>query len=235
MKYRHIIFLLMTFIILMSISGCHSNSVKDIDGNVYRTVTIGTQVWMKENLRTSRYNDGTAIPLVAGSDAWVNMKSAAFCWFNNEETNKEVYGALYNWHVISTGKLCPEGWHVPEDSEWVKLRAFLEKDGFGEDTGDKLKEAGTSHWKSPNSEANNKSGFTALPGGYRSYNGSFNFLGIAGYWWSSTEYMAATSYFWNLRYKFSYVYKYISDKTNGFSVRCIKDQPSERRQIESLN
>lgn len=206
------------------LTGCNTNSVKDIDGNVYKTVTIGTQVWMKEDLKTTRYNDGTLIPLVSDNEAWAELTGPGLSWYNNDQANKKVYGALYNWYTVGTGKLCPEGWHVPADSEWIKLKGFLEEDGFDEDTGNKLKEAGTSHWKSPNSEADNESGFTALPGGYRSYNGSFNYLGISGYWWSSTEYKETTVCLWNLRYKFSYIYRNIGEKTNGFSVRCLKDQ-----------
>lgn len=206
--------------------GCNSNTSKDIDGNKYKTITIGTQIWMKENLKTTRYNDGTPIPMESDNEEWIKLNSPAFCWYNNELINKEIYGALYNWHAVNTGKLCPEGWHVPADSEWFKLISYLEEDTFEENTGNKLKEAGTEHWKSPNDESNNESGFTALPGGYRSYNGSFNYLGISGYWWSSTEYMETTVYFWNLRYKSSNVFKYISEKTNGFSVRCMKDQTS---------
>ena len=224
MKYNDVKLLLMTFLWL-GLSGCNSNTLKDIDGNRYKTVTIGTQVWMKENLKTTRYNDGTPIPLVSDNEAWIELTSPAFCWHNNELANKEVYGALYNWHAVSTGKLCPQGWHVPVDSEWVRLKSFLDEDGFGEDTGNKLKEAGPSHWKSPNSEATDESGFTGLPGGYRSFNGSFNYLGVSGYWWSSTEYAGTTVYLWILRHKFNGFYRYISEKTNGFSVRCIKDQP----------
>lgn len=216
-------------LIWTGLTGCNTNSIKDIDGNVYKTVDIGTQVWMRENLKTTRYNDGALIPLVSDNEAWTELTGPAFSWYNNDLANKEIYGALYNWYPIATGKLCPKGWHVAADSDWMKLKSFLDEEGFGEDTGNKLKETGTSHWKSPNSEADNESGFTALPGGYRSFNGSFNYLGISGYWWSSTEYKETTVYFWNLRYKFSYVYKYIAEKTNGFSVRCLKDQqPSDK-------
>jgi len=212
-------------VLWIGINGCNTNRLKDIDGNAYKTVTIGTQIWMKENLKTTRYNDGTAIPLVTDYDSWVEMNAPAFCWYNNDSANKEVYGALYNWYAAETRKLCPEGWHVPADSEWTELVYFLDGPQFA---GDKLKEAGTSHWRSPSAEADNESGFTALPGGFRSYNGSFNYLGIAGYWWSSTETSETTVYFTNLRYKFGNVYRYISNETNGFSVRCVKDQrPSQ--------
>jgi hypothetical protein len=103
-----------------------SNLVKDIDGNVYDTVTVGTQTWMVENLKTTRYNDGTAIPLVTKSVAWETLSTPGYCWYNNDEsTYKAPYGALYNWYTVNTGKLCPTGWHVPGDSEWIVLIDFL--------------------------------------------------------------------------------------------------------------
>jgi uncharacterized protein (TIGR02145 family) len=209
----------------IGLTGCRTNSLKDIDGNVYKTVTIGTQVWMAENLKTTRYNDGTAIPLVTNFDTWSASTTDAYCWYNNDSTNKEVYGALYNWYTVNTKKLCPAGWHVPADAEWTTMANYLEGENVTDSklTGGKLKEKGTTHWKSPNTGATNESGFTALPGGYRSYNGSFNFIEISGYWWSSTEYSATNVYFWSIRYKYNLVYKYISDKPNGFSVRCLRD------------
>jgi uncharacterized protein (TIGR02145 family) len=224
MKYR-IVKLLFLTCLCAALSGCHSNTVKDIDGNRYKTVTIGTQVWMKENLKTTRYNDGTLIPLVTDYDAWTGLITPAFCWYNNDQANKNVYGALYNWYAVSTGKLCPVGWHVSDDSEWIEMKIALDGAGFSENAGGILKEAGTSHWKSPNTGANNKTGFTALPGGYRSYNGSYSYLGIYGYWWSSNQFMESNVYFWNLRYKSGLAFKYIAEKPNGFSVRCLKDSP----------
>ena len=219
MRYWKIKIFVITFLWL-GLTRCNTDTIKDVDGNKYKTVTIGNQVWMKENLKTTRYNDGSEIPLVTDYDLWTELTTPAFCWYGNDSTNKEVYGALYNWYAVETKKLCPEGWHVPADSEWVKLKDFLGESGIA---GDKLKEAGIAHWKSPNSEATNESGFSALPGGFRSFNGAFNYIWIAGYWWSSTEYTGTNVYFWNLRYKFSYLYKYIADKPNGFSVRCLKD------------
>jgi uncharacterized protein (TIGR02145 family) len=209
----------------IGLTGCRTNPLKDIDGNVYKTVTIGTQVWMAENLKTTKYNDGTAIPLVTNFDTWSASTIDAYCWYNNDSTNKEVYGALYNWYTVNTKKLCPTGWHVPADAEWTTMANYLEGENVTDSklTGGKLKEKGTTHWKSPNTGATNESGFTALPGGYRSYNGSFNFIEISGYWWSSTEYSATNVYFWSIRYKYNLVYKYISDKPNGFSVRCLRD------------
>jgi uncharacterized protein (TIGR02145 family) len=202
------------------LTGCHS-TVKDIDGNKYKIVTIGNQVWMKENLKTTRFNDGTPIPMVSDNDLWKSLTTPGFCWYNNDSTaNKNVYGGLYNWFTVSTGKLCPAGWHVPSDQDWMNLTANMQ--GI-DTTGGKLKEAGLEHWKHPNTSATNISGFTALPAGYRSFEGIFNLLGASGYWWTSTRYNDDNVMFWNLRYKFGSIYKYRSEKFCGFSVRCIKD------------
>jgi uncharacterized protein (TIGR02145 family) len=215
------VMLLAVVLALTGLTSCRTNSVKDIEGNVYKTVTIGTQVWMAENLRTTKYNDGTAIQVITDNDQWSKLTTAAYSWYNNDSTvTKKEYGALYNWNAVSTNKLCPAGWHVPSDAEWVTLTTFLE--GFGI-AGGKLKEKGTVHWKSPNKEANNKSGFTALPGGYRSYEGIFNSIGISGYWWCSTPYNEGSKLFWYLQYKFGNIYKSRSENSCGFSVRCVRD------------
>lgn len=218
------------FILLLSgLVGCQTNSVKDIDGNRYKTIKIGTQIWLSENLKTTTYNDGTPIPLVKGYDAWTELSTPAYCWYNNDSTNKEVYGALYNWYAVNTKKLCPEGWHVPTDEEWTELRIYLGEKG---DAGNALKESGTSHWKSPNSDASNTTGFTALPGGYRDYKGPFNLLRTDGYWWSSTEsyWYSSTdsastiSFYRNLRYDDADLFRNITDKSFGFCVRCLMNQ-----------
>lgn len=207
--------------------------VNDIDGNEYNTVTIGTQVWMSEDLKVTRYNDGTPIPQVTRNEDWASLTTPAFTWYNNDDTNREEYGALYNWHAVQTGKLCPEGWRVPSDEDWIELISAYESNSKA---GGALKEEGTDHWRSPNSGATNESGFTALPGGYRSYNGTFNLLRASGYWWSTTEdswYGAGNStgdtasttvIFYNLRYKEREFYRFISEKSNGFCVRCIMEQ-----------
>ena len=219
MKFRKLI-LINVLIAVVVFTGCKQGKLRDADGNKYKTVTIGEQVWMKENLRTTKYNDGTPIKMITDYDEWAGYTAPAYSWYNNDSTYKETFGALYNWYAVDTKKLCPAGWHVPVDSDWVKLVFYL---GNSEIAGDKLKAAGTYYWREPNSEADNSSGFTALPGGFRSYNGTFNYTGMAGYWWTSTEYSATNVYFYNLRYKFPNVYKFISEKNNGFSVRCIKD------------
>lgn len=215
-------------LLLIGLTGCQSNSVKDIDNNKYKTVKIGTQIWMSEDLKTTRYNDGTAIPIVTNYDSWADLTTAAYCWYNNDSTNKEVYGALYNWYAVNTNKLCPEGWHVPTDEEWNELMTSFGELGF---VGGTLKEAGTTHWRNPNTGATNESGFTALPGGYRSYNGTFNLLRAYGYWWSSTESswwkstkgLPSIVFHRNMQYDNAELIRYVSEKSNGFCVRCIMD------------
>ena len=200
-----------------------TETVTDSDGNVYNTVTIGTQVWLKENLKTTKLNDGTPIPLVTDQTAWSNLKTMGYCWFMNDEaTYGSDYGALYNWYAANNGKLCPQGWHVPTDAEWSTL---INHEGGENIAGGNLKEDGFSHWKSPNSGAINKSGFTARPGSYRSASGTFanSAFGEIGYYWSTTEYpadWAYNRYFYHDDTKVSRSYNY---KENGFSVRCIKD------------
>jgi uncharacterized protein (TIGR02145 family) len=208
------------FVLLgFGLTGCQNNRLKDYDGNVYKTVTIGTQVWMAEDLRTTRFNDGTAIPAVTDYDAWASLTTPAYSWYNNDSLNNHGSG-LYNWYAIATNKLCPEGWHVPTNEEWTLLGNYFGDAGAA---GGELKEAGTAHWKDPNEGATNSSGFTALPGGYRSYNGSFGFQGVSGHWWSATQYSDSVVYFWNMRYKSKGLYNHLSNKPNGFCVRCIQD------------
>jgi uncharacterized protein (TIGR02145 family) len=202
-------------------------TVIDIDGNVYHSVTIGTQVWMVENLKTTKYNDGTSIPLVTDSTAWElsgYLSTPGYCWYNDAVTYKNTYGALYNWFTVNTGKLAPAGWHVPTDAEWTTLTTYLGGDSVA---GRKIKETGTTHWNSPNTGATNESGFTGLPAGGRDYyfggGGSFYSLGHAGFFWSSSQ--DGTYYAWYryLDYGHASVGRYTNDKGSGFSVRCLKD------------
>jgi len=193
----------------------------DIDGNIYHTVKIGTQTWTVENLKTTKYNDGTAIPLVTDGTAWGNLTTGAYCWYNNDvNANKATYGALYNWYAVNTGKLAPTGWHVPTDAEWTTLSTYLGGDNV---SGGALKEAGTAHWASPNSGATNSSGFSALPGGYRYYNGYFYYIGSYGYWWSATETAASGAYYRYLFYDYSDLSRNSYFKSCGFSVRLVRD------------
>lgn len=198
-----------------------SGQLTDIDGNTYNTVTIGDQVWMKENLKVTKLNDGTDIPLVTDSDTWFQTSNPGCSWYGNDEaTYAATYGAMYNWYTVSTGELCPEDWHVPTDEEWTALTDYL---GGEEVAGSKLKETGTQHWESPNTDATNETGFTALPGGYRSNGGTFYSIGSTGNWWTSSA--KDEIYVWNRRMNanLSNVSRGNSNKNFGFSVRCIKD------------
>jgi len=165
-------------------------SVTDADGNIYSTVSIGKQVWMKENLKTTKYNDGTPIPNITDYTAWEALSTPSYCWYNNDAASyKAYYGALYNWYAVNTGKLCPTGWHVPIDIEWTILTTYLGGNGVA---GGKLKETSTIYWWSPNTGATNETGFTALPGGERNYDGSYLDVGSYGRWWSSTAIRTST-------------------------------------------
>jgi uncharacterized protein (TIGR02145 family) len=200
-------------------------SMADADGNVYKTVIIGTQTWMAENLKTTKYKDGTTgIPLEIDNNLWANLTGPAYCWYNNDEnTNKPLYGALYNWFTVNTGNLCPTGWRVPTDDEWTTLTTFL---GGESVAGGKLKESGTDHWLTPNTGATNESGFTARPGGYRyRLDGTFNDIGKLSYWWSSTEYIydASKAYYRELFNDQASVYREGATKTAGKYVRCLKN------------
>lgn len=192
----------------------------DIDGNEFDTVHIGTQVWMKENLRVTKYNDGTAIDLVTDNGEWFGLSTGAYCWYdNNGVAYEEVYGKLYNGYAVSSGKLCPSGWHVPTDAEWTILTDFL---GGTSVAGHKMREAGTEHWGNPNTGATNESEWTGLPGGRRVINGTFNSIKLDGVWWSSTN-NSSQLYNRQLEESNQNVIRAISSQRNGGSVRCIKN------------
>jgi uncharacterized protein (TIGR02145 family) len=212
--------LLIIIIVLFLLTGC-SNTLKDIEGNKYKTITIGKQEWMAENLKTTRFNDGTEIPLVDDNNSWAKLTTPAYSWyFNDQKEYKNTYGALYNWYAVSSEKLCPAGWHVASEEDWNVL--IINLDGLM-NAGGRLKAKGTANWKIPNTDATNETGFTALPGGYRSFEGAFNYIGVSGYWWSSTQYNESSVVFWNLRFRSATIYKYSGEKVCGFSVRCIKN------------
>jgi uncharacterized protein (TIGR02145 family) len=196
-------------------------TVTDADGNVYHTVKLGTQTWTVENLKTTKFNDGTSIPLVPDGTAWLNLATPGYCWYNNDATtNKATYGALYNWYAVNTGKLAPAGWHIPTDAEWDILSVYL---GGNNVSGGKLKEFGTAHWNSPNAGVTNESGFSALPGGCRLNDG--NFFGIGGYgsWWGATDFGASYAYNRSLGYDHDYLDRIDYYKSCGFSVRLLRD------------
>ena len=204
-------------------------TMTDQDGNVYKTVTIGKQTWMAENLRTTKYNDGTAIPNIIDNNEWSNTTTGAYCNYNNYDntsTNSLVtiatLGRLYNWYAVNTGKLAPKGWHVPSNAEWTQLVDYL---GGSEIAGGKLKEIDKTHWSFTNTGATNETGFTALPGGDRIYDGMFSSILVSGYWWSATESNPNAARAW-CRELFDDHSSIGSDDQSeevGYSVRCVKN------------
>lgn len=194
-------------------------TMSDIDGNIYKTVTIGTQTWMAENLKVTQYNDGSSIPNVTDNTAWSKLTTGALCDNENIALNSETFGKLYNWYAVNSGKLAPEGWHVPSDTEWTILADYL---GGVREAGAKLKETGTSHWVT-NAEATNESGFTALPGGYRDSRGVFVNIWYFNGWWSATEKDAIRALYRHVSGDSRIFYEGPNLKENGKSVRCVKD------------
>lgn len=212
----------------ISISGCDkdddttpSDPVTDHDGNTYATVRIGNQVWMKENLNVTHYNDGEAITLVTDSEVWEELSTPGYCWYDNDPENGEVYGALYNWHTVNTGKLCPTGWHVPSRDEWDEMTDLF---GGRDVAGGALKATGTEHWNAPNTGATNESGFTALPAGARSrVNGEFSNQGVTAYFWTSTYDYVYTAWPRLIFHDTVDMFSSFADQKTGMSVRCVKD------------
>lgn len=222
-------------------------TVSDFDGNNYKTILIGNQNWMAENLKVSHYADGTPIPFVSDDVEWSNLGTSgrAYCWYDNSSEFNDVLGALYSWPGVMNGAsgvsdssgmiqgVCPDGWHVPSDDEWKALEMEL---GMSQEVADKyewrgsyeggyLKEMGFSHWDNPNTSADNSSGFTALPGGFRSNTGIF--YGIrqyATFWTASIKAEGSTeSWYRALNFQKSHVYRYTVPGNRGASVRCVQD------------
>ncbi len=217
----------------------NEGTVKDVEGNVYKTVKIGRQVWMAENLKTKTLNDGSPIQLVTDNKEWYNMTTAAYCWLNNNESEfKNRYGALYNWYAVNTGTLCPSGWHVSSDNDWKELESYLVANGHNSNKGaaemigkSLASKTGWNPSSMPSDvgsdllpEYKNKSGFSALPGGFRTTNGGFSSpVGIGGYWWTSTEKNEGYAWFKNLINYRGTLEEIAQSKYFGCSVRCVKD------------
>jgi uncharacterized protein (TIGR02145 family) len=205
----------------------YGNDVTDIEGNKYKTVIIGTQEWMGENLKVSKYNDGTSIPNITDNTQWSQLTTGAWAYYNNDTTNNAKYGKLYNWYALNSKtngnkNVCLTGWHVPSDAEWTVLTDYL---GGQTIAGGKMKEVGTANWINPNTDAANTSLFSALPGGYRGINGNYSNVGYGGLWWCSTENKNNTFNAWtrNLYYYYGSVNSFYNYKETGLSVRCLKD------------
>ncbi|MBA7520567.1 hypothetical protein ES705_12663 [subsurface metagenome] len=194
----------------------------DIDGNVYQTITIGTQTWMAENLATTTYNNGTAIPLAVDNSDWLFISTAAYCNYDDNESFVDTYGRLYNLYAVTSPyHICPTGWHIPSDEEWTILETYL---GGSTVAGGKLKETSYAHWNSPNSEATNESGFTALPGGSRGADfGDYGGMGYWGYWWSSTYDIHDTYWIRVMFYDSGEISRVSRRGATGYSVRCVRD------------
>jgi uncharacterized protein (TIGR02145 family) len=218
-------------------SNNNANTITDADGNVYHTVTIGTQTWTIENLKTTKYNDSTPIPNVTDNVSWINLSTPGYCWYNNNaSTYKNTYGALYNWYAVNTGKLAPAGWHVSTVAEWDTLQNYLIAHGYNYDnttTGNKIAKAMAAQttWSTfdtigtigNNLSTNNRSGFSAIPAGCRIYNGSFYSIGLNGVWWNATEINASDAYYCYLIYYYGNLFRSSNVKSSGFSVRLVRD------------
>jgi uncharacterized protein (TIGR02145 family) len=215
----------------INVVGCNGQTSLTYDGRTYDLVEIGGQCWFADNLATDQYRNGDPIPTGLDNTTWQNTTAGAYTIYNNDPVNDPIYGKLYNWYTaVDTRGLCPSGWHVPTDCEWMFLEGSLgmsvsdqETAGYrGTNEGGALK-ASTS-WNSPNTGATNSSGFTALPGGYRNYDGLYLPIGSFGYWWSSTENDSFTAWYRTLIFNDSNVYRDTSvSKQDGNSVRCLRD------------
>jgi uncharacterized protein (TIGR02145 family) len=200
----------------------YGEGATDIDGNTYQSVIIGNQEWMAENLKTTKYSDGTAIPKVTGNTQWSDLSTGAWCYYDNDSSQYEElnYGKLYNFYAVETDKLCPTGWHVPTDGEWTVLTDYLATSGHTEAEGTAL--TATSGWDYDGNGTNNY-GWLGLPGGNRALYGDFYDVGYNGYWWSSSKSNTYDAWYSSLSYKNDIVYRSRYDKYYGFSVRCLKD------------
>jgi uncharacterized protein (TIGR02145 family) len=214
----------------ISVTGCGGQTSLTYDGRTYDLVEIGGQCWFADNLATDQYRNGDLIPTGLDNTTWQNTTAGAYAIYNNDPANDVTYGKLYNWYTtVDSRGLCPTGWHVPTDCEWMYLESSLgmsvadqETAGWrGTTEGGALK--ATTNWTSPNTGATNSSGFTALPGGFRYYVGSYFNFGNFGFWWSSTEYGSNFAWLRVLNYTNSIVLRDGTNKHYGFSVRCVRD------------
>ena len=215
----------------------------DIDGNAYLTMKIGNQIWTVENLRTTKFNDGTSIPMVDGIEeydgltSYINHNTPAYCWYYNDINNKNKYGILYNWHTVNTGKLAPKGWHIPSDAEWTVLEGYLIDNGYNSDgmrKGNKIAKslAAKIDWISASDlfsigndlSKNNQSGFSALPVGWLDEDGFVYGQGLRAAWWSTTEGgLSHHAFYRDLNYYRDNLSRSYTSRSCGFSVRCLKD------------
>ncbi|MFC1619459.1 fibrobacter succinogenes major paralogous domain-containing protein [Candidatus Neomarinimicrobiota bacterium] len=228
------LFVLFLYLFLVSCSGTQraiisipqTATVTDIDGNVYKTVRIGDQWWMAENLRVTHYRSGDEIPNRTDDAEW-DQGSGGSCCYNNDHENAEVYGRLYNWFAVTDSRgIAPDGWHVPTDDEWQELVEYLggESKAGGALKGTGTIESGDGLWRDANEGASNSSGFTALPGGYRYNHGVFDGMGSYAYFWTASETSGGTAWHRYIYSRNTEVRRYDHGwKQGGYSVRCVKD------------
>ena len=201
-------------------------TVTDASGNVYSVVTIGTQKWLQQNLRTTKFNDGSPIPHVSDSISWLNLTGPGYCWYDNDSASyADPYGVLYNFYVIDSTvngnkNPCPVGFHMPSQSEWLTLINYA---GGSTTCGVKLMEAGTAHWTPPNSMPTNELMFTALPGGFRDWQSKFDLISSKGYHWTASEVNTTAAWKYHFDSNDAVIFKSGIDKNSGTSIRCIKD------------
>jgi len=223
-------------------------TIIDYDGNKYRTIELGNQWWMVTNLKTTHYADGTEIPLVESTSAWENLgfEAKAYCYYDNSANNEaRIYGALYTWAAAMNGSassisnpsivqgVCPDGWHLPSDEEWKELEMFL---GMSRDTVDAFGFRGTNigsklasspdGWVDGYLDSNpafGSSGFNSKPGGGRRYDGTFGHKGDNANFWTATEYSMLRAWGRHIYSSYSSVHRYMNAKSDGFSVRCVKN------------
>jgi uncharacterized protein (TIGR02145 family) len=227
---RFLCLLSITFILLQSCSsgdkdtiqpGNSSTTVSDVDGNVYSTVKICNQTWTKTNLNVTKYRNGDAIPQVTDANQWAALKTGAWCYYANTSSNGTTYGKLYNWYAVNDARgLAPIGYHIPSDAEWTNLITCL---GGAIVAGGKMKEKGTTHWIDNNTDSNNSSSFTGLPGGILDVYQSFEGITDNGFWWSSSQYNLIEAWYLGLDDNDNDSRRSYILKTSGLSVRCIKN------------
>ena len=218
------------FLLITGLQSCKkendSVSIKDADGNIYQSIQIGTQVWLTENLKTTKYSNGNLIGTTSPATLNIyNESSPKYQWaYEADENNAVIYGRLYTWFAATDSRnICPTGWHLPANSEWATLVTFL---GGENEAGGKLKEIGLTHWVTSNGGATNTSGFTALPGGWRYYGGGSEYMGYFGYWWSSTTETSDEAWYRAMNYGEGNINENAgipNIKKYGLSVRCVKN------------
>jgi uncharacterized protein (TIGR02145 family) len=248
-------FTLFICVTAFTLSAIKAQTITDADGNAYNTIAIGTQLWMKENLKTTKFRDGSSITNVTDPNTWLSLTTEAYCNYSNTPSNANIWGRLYNWYAVSdTRELCPAGWHVPSDYDWTILQNYLYVNGYNYDGtttgGNKIAKAlsSTTHWvassvagapgNSDYPSVRNSSGFSSLPNGYRSTGGSYNNLGESSYFWTSTPYNSGSSYRYAMDYDNPILWRNFFSNVYGAAVRCICDLPvsiNETKKSSNIN